>query len=168
MGSAEIGQVNPGRNEDEEDFQAFLTARKFWLTLSPEQYNLSPSAQGPQVFAVIMDWRIKNKQVMVAAAEDGTSSLYISPGSKILGGYSAKNEAMAVVAAAERLLPLANQVRDHPLPPAGEIRFYIRTPKGVLMIGDQESDLMQEKGRTVELFVATNKLMSALFRMIDQ
>jgi hypothetical protein len=72
--------------------------------MTASQAKISPSVESPHVFIVIMDWRIMNKQTLVAAAADGTSSLYISPGSKVLGGYSAKEEAKAVITAAEKFL----------------------------------------------------------------
>jgi hypothetical protein len=119
------------------------------------------------VFIVIMDWRIENKQTPVAAAANGMSSLYISPGSKALGGYSAKEEAKAVITAAEKILALAKKAHEHPLPPPGEVRFYIRTHSGLYMISNSFADLSENKGKTLQLFVAANKGMTVHLDTID-
>ena len=135
--------------------------------MTASQAKISPSAEFPHVFIVIMDWRIENKQTLVAAAADETSSLYISPGSKVLGGYSAKEEAKAVITAAEKILALTKKVSEHPFPPPGEVRFYIRTHSGLYMISDSFADLSEKKGKTLPLFVAANKVMTVNLGTID-
>jgi tetratricopeptide (TPR) repeat protein len=149
------------------DFADFTAGRELWFKMTASQAKISPSAEFPHVFIVIMDWRIENKQTLIAAAADGTSSLYISPGSKVLGGYSAKEEAKAVITAAEKILTLAKKVSDHPLPPPGEVRFYIRTHSGLYMISDSFADLRENKGKTLQLFVAANKVMTVHLDTID-
>jgi hypothetical protein len=47
----------------------------------------------------------------------------------------------AVITAAEKILALAKKVSEHPLPPPGEVRFYIRTHSGLYMISDSFADL---------------------------
>ena len=149
------------------DFADFTAGRELWFKMTASQAKISRSAEFPHVFIVIMDWRIENKQTLVAAAADGASSLYISPGSKVLGGYSAKEEAKAVITAAEKILALAKNVSEHPLPPPGEVRFYIRTHSGLIMISDSFSDLSENKGKTLQLFVAANKVMTVHLDTID-
>ena len=125
------------------DFPDFTAGRQLWFKMIASQAKISPSAEFPYVFFVITDWRIMNKQTPVAAAADGTSSLYISPGSKVLGGFSAKEEVKAVITAAEKILALAKKASEHPLPPPREVRFYIRTHKGLYMISDSFADLSE-------------------------
>jgi len=149
------------------DFADFTAGRELWFKMTASQAKISRSAEFPHVFNVIMDWRIENKQTLVAAAADGASSLYISPGSKVLGGYSAKEEAKAVITAAEKILALAKNVSEHPLPPPGEVRFYIRTHSGLFMISNSFSDLSENKGKTLQLFVAANKVMTVHLDTID-
>ncbi len=86
------------------DFADFTAGRELWFKMTASQAKISPSAEFSHVFIVMMDWRIENKQTLVAATADRTSSLYISPGSQVLGGYSAKEEAKAVITAAEKFL----------------------------------------------------------------
>jgi hypothetical protein len=92
-----LEQCRKALGERGADFADFTAGRELWFKLTASQAKISPSAEFPHVFIVIMDWRIMNKQTPVAAAADGTSSLYLSPGSKVLGGYSAKEEAKAVI-----------------------------------------------------------------------
>jgi len=131
VGYAEEPKVAPAdrqsTDEDLKDFQDFTAARGFWFKTTASQGEISPSAEFQHVFIVIMDWPINGKQTLVLAAADGTSSLCISPGPKVLGGHSAKEEAKAVIAEAEKILALAQKVSEHPLSPPGEVRFYIRT-----------------------------------------
>ena len=162
-----LEQCRKARGDRGADFSDFTAGRELWFKMTASQAKISPSAEFPHVFIVIMDWRIENKQSLVAAAADGTSSLYISPGSKVLGGYSAKEEAKAVITAAEKILTLAKKVSDHPLPPPGEVRFYIRTHSGLYMISDSFADLSENKGKTWQLFVAANKVMTVHLDTID-
>ncbi len=155
------------KDEDLKDFQDFTAARDLWFEMTASQGEIGPSAEFPHVFIVIMDWKVHDKQTLVAAAADGTSSLYISPGAKVLGGYSAKELAKAVIAEAEKVLALAQKVSEHPLPPPGEVRFYIRTHNGLHMISDSFDDLSADKGKTLPLFVAANKVMSVHLDTID-
>jgi len=76
------------RNSDREEF---MRLREIWFEITPHEAGITASPQFPNVFSVIMDWRIHDKQVLVGVASDGTSSLYISPGPRVLGGYSAKD-----------------------------------------------------------------------------
>jgi hypothetical protein len=171
VGCAEESKVVPadkqGTDEDVKDFQDFTAGRELWFKMTASQGEVSPSAEFPHVFIVIMDWRIKDKKTLAVAAADGTSSLYISPGPKVLGGHSAKEKAKAVITAAENILALAEKVSEHPLPPPGEVRFYIRTYSGLYMISDSYADLSKNKGKTLQLFIAANKVMTVHLDSID-
>jgi tetratricopeptide (TPR) repeat protein len=171
VGYAEELKVAPAdrqsTDEDLKDFQDFTAAREFWFETTASQGEVSPSAEFPHVFIVIMDWPINGKQTLVLAAAEGTSSLYISPGPKVLGGHSAKKEAKAVITEAEKILALAQKVSEHPLPPPGEVRFYIRTYSGLHTISDSYADLSANKGKTLQLFIAANKVMTAHLDSID-
>lgn len=171
VGYAEELKVAPAdrqsTDEDLKDFQDFTAAREYWFKTTASQGEISPSAEFPHVFIVIMDWPINGKQTLVLAAADGTSSLYISPGPKVLGGHSAKKEAKAVIAEAEKILAFAHKVSEHPLPPPGEVRFYIRTYSGLYAISDSYADLSANKGKTLPLFIAANKVMTAHLDSID-
>jgi hypothetical protein len=87
-----LEQCRKARGDRGADFADFTAGRELWFKMTASQAKISPSAEFPHVFIVIIDWRIENKQTLVAAAADGTSTLYISPGSKVLGGYSAKED----------------------------------------------------------------------------
>jgi hypothetical protein len=152
----------------DKDFEDFKDGRELWFTMTASQGDISPSAEFPHVFAVIMDCRINDRQTLVASAADGTSSLYISPGPKILGGYSAKEKAKAVITEAEKILDLAQKVSEHPLPPPGEVRFYIRTYSVLYMISDTARGLLNNQGMTLPLFIAANKVMTVHLDTIDE
>jgi hypothetical protein len=149
------------------DFADFTAGRELWIKMTASQAKISSSVESPHMFIVIMDWRIMNKQTLVAATADGTSSLYISPRSKVLGGYSAKEEAKAVITAAEKILALAKKAHEHPLQPPGEVRFYIRTHSGLYMISNSFADRNENKGNTLQLFIAANKVVPVYLNTID-
>ncbi len=105
--------------------------------------------------------------MLIAVVSDGTSSLYISPGSRVLGGYSAKEQALSVIRTAEKLYHIAERVSTHPLPPSDEVSFYIRAYNGLFMLRDKQYDLLNRRGNTLQLFEALNEVMSIHLDLIE-
>lgn len=162
----------PSPAERKKDFEEFMRLRDFWFDVKPSEVGVSPSADHPKIFSVIMDWPLKYQtaglvRVMVGAVADGTSSLYISPGPRVLGGLSASRQAQNVICSAETLLEGADQVDGHPMPPPGHVYFYIRTYDHLFRVQDKLSDLMNGRGNTLQLFDAANMLMADHLDSID-
>lgn len=155
------------------DLEEFMFMREFWFQMKPHEVQIAPTAEFPKVFSVIMDWPIQSKsseviQVLVGAVADGTSSLYICSGPTVLGGHSAKEQAQAAIKAAEGIYQSAEPVTSHPLPPTDEVYFYIRTYNDLLVLRDKQSDLLNGRGNTFQLFVEMNKIISTHLDTIEK
>lgn len=158
--------------ERERDLKEFMVLREFWFSVKPSEANIKPSAELPNIFSVIMDWPIQSNsngvvQVMVGAVSDGTSSLYISPGSKVLGGYSAKDQALSAIREIEKIYNSSESTTVNPLPPSDEIYFYIRSYNGLFVLREKQSDLLNGRGNALRLFEAMNRIMTIHLDTID-
>jgi hypothetical protein len=104
-----------------------------------------PNLPSDAVFAVLMDWHVGNGTATVLAAADGTSSIYLSSGGGFLGGgqrYPKMREA------AQQAVQLATSSQSRfeatettPLPPSGEVYFYISTSSGVRRAIGRDADM---------------------------
>jgi hypothetical protein len=94
-----------------------------------------------------------------------TTSLYFSNGGGVIGA----GEHNAVRAAAEHLLSSAEEHLDGftavaamPLPPLGQVRFYIRTFNGTLSAEANEDDLGEGRHKLSPVFHAAHPVSSAV------
>lgn len=171
-----ISEVNsriPTPAEREQDLKGFLDSRQFWFSIKPGSVDIRPSAESPNVFAVIMDWPIQSEsngvvQVLVGAVSDGTSSLYLSLGSRVLGGYSAKDQALSAISEAEKIFHYSESTTANPLPPLGEVYFYIRSYAGLFVMREKQSDLLNKRGKSWRLFGVMNIIMTIHLDAIDR
>lgn len=62
---------------------------------------MSPSAELPRVFGVIMDTTFASGTVTLVALADGTASLYASTGGGVIGGGAHERVAVAAPAASQ-------------------------------------------------------------------
>lgn len=138
--------------------------REFWFSVSPDAASIRPKGEPSNVFCVIMDWPVGKVQCTVIAAADGTSSVYTSRGVAILGGLAATAAAQRVAAEATTILGESQAAIEHPFPPEGIVRFYIRTYDDLRMIEESAAALQSGAGRHAALFLAMNELMTQLFR----
>ena len=53
------------------------------------------------------------------------------------------------------------------MPPSDEVNFYIRTYDGLFVLRDKQSDLLNGRGKALQLFIALNKVMSIHLDTID-
>lgn len=97
------------------------------------------------VHVVLMDWHIEKGTATVAAAADGSASLYLSLG----GGYIGGSEKVASIRdAALHAINVASSLRLHfdrtetsPLPSLGDVTFYLNTGSGVRVAVAPEAKL---------------------------
>ena len=87
------------------------------------------------VHVVLMDWHVDRGTVTVAAAADGSASLYLSSGGGFIGG---SEKVPALREAALHAVTLATSLRSHfeptasiTLPALGDVTFYVTTAEGV-------------------------------------
>lgn len=90
-----------------------------------------PNIARGSVHVVLMDWHMDKGTATVAAAADGSASLYLSTGGGYIGG---SEKVPAIREAALHAIALATGLRFHfertdatPLPSLGDVTFYINT-----------------------------------------
>lgn len=171
--SAEGQSHIPTPEERETDLKEFMGLRQFWFSVKPSEANIKPSAEFPNIFSIIMDWPIQRRtngivRVMVGALSDGSSSLYITPGSQVFGGYSARDEALLAIKETEQIYPSAKSTTATPLPPPDQIYFYMRSYKGLFVLREKQSDLLHRRGKALPLFEAMNRIMTIHLDSIER
>ncbi|WP_411872656.1 tetratricopeptide repeat protein [Vulcanococcus limneticus] len=58
-----LEQCRKALGDSEVDFADFTAGRELWFKMTASQAKISPSAEFPHVFIVIMDWRIENNRL---------------------------------------------------------------------------------------------------------
>jgi hypothetical protein len=104
-----------------------------------------PNLPVDAVSIVLMDWHVTNGTATVMAAADGTASIYLSSGGGFLGGGQ---RYLPMREAAQKAVQMATSSQSRfeptettPLPPAGQVYFYITTSSGVRRAVAREADL---------------------------
>ena len=102
----------------------------------------SPAGDHPR--AVLMDWGVGNGVATLAAFDDGTTSLYTSGGGGIIGAgghETVRAAAAAFRAEGERMRAQFAPTEPNdsfPLPPTGQVVFYLVTADATLRAGPVE------------------------------
>jgi hypothetical protein len=140
------------------------------LTLSPSELSQTPTAEFPQVCAVLMDWPIAQGTVTVVARTTGDASIYTDGTFGVLGGIgheSVRRAATNCVSVAQKYFESATVTKDFPYPKTGRVRFYFVGYDGVRVIdGDLES-VRAGKDKCSDLYEAAQSVISEL-RMITE
>lgn len=153
------------RHRDPSGAEIFYALRSQALAVAPSSIGMSPSAELPRVFGVIMDTTFASGTVTLVALADGTASLYASTGGGVIGGGA--HERVAV--AARQLLKIAesnlrtfaeNQTDD--LPAAGRTLITLRTYPGRLSVSAPEDDLAQHRHPASPVFHAAHGVIAEL------
>jgi hypothetical protein len=145
----------------------YLDLRKLFLTTSREAIGISAPVNANEPWAVAMDWNSGDWIATIAAASDGTASVYLSNGGGFIGGQgvpiinaAAKDCVQKAATAMPHMLP----TEEFPLPAPGEVNLYVLTDSGVRMGKGKTSEF--EAGQT-ELSALANSAQNILtqFRM---
>ncbi len=118
-----------------EPAQTYLQLRSRILSLNPAEIGLTPSAEAPHVWGVLMETGYTVGTATLVSLADGTTSLYYSTGGGMLGSgeYTPVAEASkALVAQAENHLQQMSSTNEFPLPEVGQVRFTLLTYSGIL------------------------------------
>jgi hypothetical protein len=115
--------------------QTYLQLRSRILNLKPSEVGLAPSNNAPHVWGVLMETGYDVGIASLVSFADGTTSLYYSTGSDMLGSgeYTPVAEASkALVAQAEIHLQQMSSSNVVPLPEVGQVRFTLLTYSGIV------------------------------------
>jgi len=137
------------------DDESYAGRRSIAISIRPEQMELTIPASLTVVYGVILDWNLNNSLMTLAAYINGAASLYMSSGQNITGG--GKNPivgeaALAFVVAAGDYVERAMPVATADLPPAGCIRFYLLTNKGLYGAQEQQAHMEDATSPWLRLF----------------
>ena len=138
------------------------------LTLAPAQIGLSPSAQFPHVWGVLMELGYAEALVTLLALADGTVSLYLGHGGGVIGGGQHEN----VRRAAQNLLRTAEGSREQlapttqfPMPALGRVRFHVLTFAGALAGEGDGSEIGEGRHSLSALLFAGHGVITELRKL---
>lgn len=96
-------------------------------------FEISPTADWDEPWAVMMDWGIADGTIAVVTLRDGSASVSMSCGGGSTGGRSGsaiRPAAPGAVSAASEVLQEMQPATEYPLPAAGNVAFDVRTDAG--------------------------------------
>jgi hypothetical protein len=115
-----------------------------------------------------MEMTVLNKVIaLLAVLADGTTSLYLSSGTAIIGGGEhehVRNASAAFVATTNQLHGHMKLAQAMPLPATGHVTFYARTDCGVFMADVAQAELRSGHPLT-PLFSAGNAVITELRKL---
>ena len=120
--------------------------RERFLTRPPAEWGMVPTAENPDVYGVLMEWRADDATVTVAAFCDGSASVYSTRGPGMIGGEAddvVRGEARCLVRCAADFLDDAAPAAEFPYPEPERVQFCLLTFAGVRMM-DAELDALYD------------------------
>jgi hypothetical protein len=151
----------PQKNSDD----AGRSLRRMMLTMSPKEIDISPSAEFPRVYGVLMDWPLDEVTATVFSASDGAASLYTTSTFGIIGGQgheSVRTAAKKFVKAADRFYDAATPTTEYPYPASDRVRFYLLTFDGVRVIDTDLASINNRTGKYAKLFGLAQDVLTEL------
>ena len=134
------------------------------------QIRLPNLPQGA-VHAVLMDWNVNNGTITVLAGADGSASLYLSSGGGFIGGGQRsdviRDAAFHAVQVASGVLPLAAPAEGSPLPPRGDIFFYVVMSEGLQFASAMEESLKAGSSPLAALGAAMQRIVTE-YRLLSE
>jgi hypothetical protein len=160
---AEAASANTsGDAQTSPEARAMKGLRDRLLTSSAKEVGLSGEDAKAKVWGVLMEVALPSGVATLVSVRDGTASLYTSTGGGVLGGYSAKKEAVRFVAEGEKHLGKMKPVKSFPYPEVGHIKFYLLTQDGVNATEVDEKEVQSPEHPLFPLFAAGNDVLTAL------
>lgn len=159
------GMVSKKSPDNDSKTAIFHTLRQKLLSLDPEEIDIHPGRDYPEVWGVLMDTTYPDGIASLAALADGTTSLYLSTGGGMIGSGSqplVSKAAKHMVQVAGLHLEQSQLTMDYPLPPQDHVRFYLLTFKGVRSAGVSLLELQMGGHPLSELFKAGHELITQI------
>lgn len=164
-----------GGTKNEKDPQPQQVGRELRLMMlktPPDGFGFKPSAEFPNVYAVIMDWPIGAPNIAtIVSALDGSASLYTTSTFGIIGGEShpgVRRAAIEFVRAAERFVPESKRTDDFAYPAADRVRFFLLTFTGVRVIETDLGAVSSGKATESALFLRGQTVLTELREMASR
>ena len=149
----------------------FNELRSMVLNLNPKSIGLTKDNFPHPVFALVMETGFPEGSYTLSSVADGSTSLYFSNGSGIIGGGEHKEVRDAsnhLLSGAQHFFDKANKVTDFPKPKAGNVIFYFITFDGVHSYSALEDDLGNERDDLSNLFFSAHNVITELRKIEDK
>jgi hypothetical protein len=141
------------------------------LSDGPERFHFKKkTAEGEEVYAVLMDWPLDEAVVTIVAIWDGEASIYTTGTFGIIGGVgheSVRKAATALTDEAQKNLALAAATTDFAYAKKGQVRFFFLTFSGVRSVIFTEAEV-EKKGTTAFTLYSKAQQVLTEMRMITQ
>ena len=143
----------------------YLDLRRALFRVDPARVGLSRESGCGEVWGLLIETGYSRVVVTLVAVADGTISLYFSNGGATLGlgAFPGPRKASeALLQLAPGFVSLCRPVVDHPLPGAGNARFYLLTFDGALTAEAKEEDLGYNRHPLSPLFHQAYELLAEI------
>lgn len=157
---------NPTRAEPD----VYNGLRQQILQLEPASVGISPSAELPRVWGIVVDMGSRNVTATLVGLADGTTSLYLSTGGAVIGGGEHRQVARAtrtLLQVVERHLEQIPTTTDTPLPAPGRVVLRAMTYQGQRSVDAAEDDLGHRRHPLADVFHAAHEVITQL-RLLDE
>jgi hypothetical protein len=141
----------------------YLGLRSRALTVDPKDIGLEPSDAVPNVWGMLMEFRISGTVVTLLSLADGTTSLYFSNGGGIIGGGQHEEVAGAsrdFIALAESFFNDLAPATEYPLPSPNRVKFYFMTFSGAYTADVDQDELVEHGNSLSPLYYAGNDVIT--------
>jgi hypothetical protein len=141
------------------------------LKMSPEEVGISPSAEFPRVYGILMDWPLTEATATVFSTSDGAASLYTTSTFGIIGGQnheSVRTAAKKFVKAADPFYDTATPTKEYPYPASDRVRFYLLTFDGVRVIDTDLAAINNRTGKYAKLFGLAQDVLTELRQVSEK
>jgi len=136
-----------------ESADLYRTLRTAALTRAPKDVGISVAPD--KLFVVVVDLPRPTGTATLVTYADGSTSLYLSAGGGVIGAggrRTVRTAANKLFTSAARAKSFATSTTSFPLPPPGEVTFYLRTPSGTSAIRASEADLADHSHPAAALY----------------
>ncbi len=149
---------------------AYVELRDAVFNIKPQQLELSP-LEPDEPYGILMEYYIDETVVTLISLTTGDASLYFSTGGGAIGGVnhqSVREVAKKFVTESKNYSSQMQKTNSYPLPAAGNVRFYVLTPEGILTLETSEQELGEQKSTLSPLFNAGQEVITALLLVTDK
>ncbi len=138
--------------------------------LNPAELGITPSAELPNVWSLLMETGHKEGPVSLVVIADQTTSLYFPTGGGMIGAGGHRTvwaAAKAFLETGEAIFNTFSRPSDRSFPLLGEIKFHLLSYQGPRMAGGNEREISGGVGPLSALFWAGQAVISQI-RLVSQ
>jgi hypothetical protein len=140
----------------------FKGLREEILRSKAEDLNIQLDSAS-RVWCVVTDIAMQTGSMCLVALINGSATMYFSSGGKVVGDVNQENvrdAATGYTRMCYKSLPEMKLTREFPLPPPGEVSFYLLTNNGVYTSSAKKEELVSGQNILSPMFFAANDLIN--------